>query len=360
MSPRVPALRVAVGDRLFEGPGVDLPPDGDVDPPPDGPTVADLRRAIERRGGVRVEGGRPASGPPPVTIDCPPPGPGHAVLVDPASPPTGVTGLLAAAARARGMSADRQPDLEAAEAALADTAPSAVAADRREAARDPEVDLRAARESAATAGAEVDRFRERVAELRGRLQARRATGADTGEVAGALRAAAADLSEAETERLAAEQAHEAAERRVRRHRARRARRLRRRDRVDNLRRAVRRDLASKLHGEFGPALATVPGGDRADGHRPTAAGEHPRDDAGDGPGDDAGDGPGDDAGDAPGDRAVDGPGAHDGDPVSAALAAVRLADLDAPVIDATGRFPDAAAAVECLRVPVIRCHPDRR
>lgn len=335
MSHLVPVVRVAVGDRLFEGPGVDLPPHGGVDlppdegvdSPPDGPSVADLRRAIERRGGVGPEGGRKASGPPPVTIDCPPPGPGHAVLVDPASPPTGVTCLLAAAARSLGMSADRQAELEAAEAALADAAPSAVDAAGEKPARDPEVDLRAARESAATAGAEVDRLRERVAELRGRLQARRATGADTGEVAGALRAAAADLSEAETGRIAAEQAHEAAERRVRRHRARRARRLRRRDRVDNLRRAVRRDLASKLHGEFGRALAAVPGGDRADTSRP-------------------------DAGDRPGD--------YDGDPVTAALAAVRLADLDAPIVDATGRFPDAAAAVECLRVPVVRCHPDRR
>lgn len=303
MSRAVPAVRVALDGVLLTGRGIDLPPDA--------PPVEEIRRAIRQSGGVRD--GPSAGRPVPITVDCPRPGPGHATLLAPASPPTGVTGLLAAAARSRGIDPPQQADLEAAEAALAAVEPTDSGTDS------PDPDLRAARVAVATAGCEVDRLRERVATLRGHLQARRATDTDADanadEVARALRAAAAALSEAETERLAAEQTHEAAARRARRARGRRAERLRRQDRVDNLRRAARRDLAVRVHDDFAEALAAVPGTGRA------------------------------------GDR----PAAYHGDPVTAALAAVRVADLDAPVVDATGKFPDAAAAVACLDVPVLRC-----
>ncbi len=44
----------------------------------------------------------------------------------------------------------------------------------------------------------------------------------------------------------------------------------------------------------------------------------------------------------------------DADPVTARLALARVARLDAPVVLAARRFPDAAAAVGWLDAPVLR------
>jgi chromosome segregation ATPase len=177
------------------------------------------------------------------------------------------------------------------------------------------VDLRAARERLAKAGSEVETLREQVATKRGRLEARRETGADTAAAEEALADATARLSEAETERLAAEQAHDAAQRRAREARTARERRLRLEDRVANRRRDARRALVSELAEAFPAAVDSVPGAARLSLE----------------------------------------PLGVEGDPVTAALAAARLAELRAPVVDDTGRFAAATIAVERLGTPVIRC-----
>lgn len=286
-------IRVTLRDdgRVLEARGIDLPR-GVVDA--HDLTPGTLLRAV-RAGGAEtptIDG---------VRVDCAPPGPGHTTLSTPATPPATTVGLLAAAARSRGEVAPQVADVEATARALRGLTL-------------PEPPVEEARRALAEAGAEVGRLRERVATLRGRLQAHRETGHDEAPVATELSSAVARLSEAETERLAAEQTHEAAERRARRARSQRARRLRLQDRLDNLRRAARRDLAAGVHESFRSALAAVPGEGTAG----------------------------------------DSPGAYEGDPVTAALAAARVADLAAPVVDATGRFPDAAAAADCLACPVVR------
>lgn len=236
-----------------------------------------------------------------VRIECSRPGPGHELLWRPASPQTSVRGLLAAAARSRGENAPEQGELDAVRAEIASTTVTPV-------------DTATRRREAAEAGQEVDRLRERVATARGELHARRETGAATADAEAALGAAIARLSEAETERIAARQKLAAAERRERANRDRRQRRLRLEDRADNLARTVRRSLAVRIHDEFAAALEAVPG-EGAAGDRPST---------------------------------------YEGDPVTAALAACRLASLDAPVLDETGRFAAAADAAACLDVPVLR------
>ncbi|GAB7094665.1 hypothetical protein JCM30237_18180 [Halolamina litorea] len=176
------------------------------------------------------------------------------------------------------------------------------------------VDTAASRRRLADAGTEVDRLRERVAAARGRLESRRELGADTAEAAAALDDATRQLSEAETERIAAEQAHDAARRRARDARAARERRLRLQDRVANRRRDARRALATAVSERFAAAVEAVPGSASL---------------------------------------SLD-PLGVDGDPITAALAAARVADLRAPVVDATGRFDgDVEAAVAALDDPVV-------
>ena len=209
---------------------------------------------------------------------------------------------LVAAARARGVHVPEERALAAAERALRSHTVATV-------------NLDDARERLAAAGTEVETLREQVATARGRLEARRETGADTDAAAEALTAAAARLSEAETERLAAEQAHDAARRRAREARSAREERLRLQDRVANRRRDARRALVGELVEAFALATAAVPG---------------------------------------EASLSLD-PLAVEGDPVTAALAAVRLADLQAPVVDETGRFDSAVAAAERLDALVIRC-----
>lgn len=176
------------------------------------------------------------------------------------------------------------------------------------------VDTEEPRRRLADAGSEVDRLREEVAAARGRLQSRREMGADTTEAEAALDDAARRLSEAETERVAAEQAHEAAQRRAREARAARERRLRLQDRVANRRRDARHALAASGDDAFAAAVDALPG-------EATLS--------------------------------LD-PLAVEGDEVTAALAAARIADLRAPVIDTTGRFESATAAAAALDAPVVR------
>jgi len=155
------------------------------------------------------------------------------------------------------------------------------------------VDLAAARRRVADASGEEAELKERVAALRGDVRARRAVEAETDGTLGDLESAAAELSAAQTERIAAEQALERARERAARARDERERRLELEDRFRNRRREARRELAGEVYPAFRDALAAVP--DCA----PTQAGSEPS--------------------------------AYDGPRLAASLAAVRIADLDGAV-----------------------------
>ena len=192
----------------------------------------------------------------------------------------GLRRQLAAAARSRGRTASVAAEIDDIEAELA-----AIQIDP--------VDLTAARRRVAETTGEIERLKERVAALRGDARARRAVDAEADETLDDLEAAAAELSAAQTEAIAAEQALERARAEAARNRDERRRRLRLRDRLRNRRRTARQELAEATYPAFRRALAVVPGGD------PDAAGAEPD--------------------------------AYDGDPVAASLAAVRVAALDGPV-----------------------------
>jgi len=223
--------------------------------------------------------------------------------------PTGVSlrRELAAAARSRGRSSSVADEIDAIEAKL-------------DAIEVEPVDLAAARRRVAAASGETAQLTERVAALRGDAQARRELGAETDATLDALEAAAAELSAAQTERIAAEEALERATAEARRARDERRRRLRLHDRLRNRRRAARRELASATYPEFRSALDAVPGGSPAD------AGQEPA--------------------------------AYDGPSASASLAAVRIAALDGPVAlaGAAASLVDdvKTAATTLLRVDAVR------
>jgi hypothetical protein len=188
------------------------------------------------------------------------------------------------------------------------------------------VDLAAARRRVASAIGAEERLKERVAALRGDVRARRAVEAETDEALGDLESAAAELSTAQTERIAAEQALERARERAAEARDARERRLSLGDRLRNRRREARRELASEVYPDFRDALAAVPDGDPA--------------------------------------RAGADPTAYDGSRLAASLAAVRIADLDARVAlgsEAARLFAegDAGPPEAVLGVAVARPEPGR-
>lgn len=238
-----------------------------------------------------------------LSVTCAPPGPvhDHVVVLRP-RPSLSLRAALAAAARSRGHRAPQDEALRRVRAELADL-PA------------PEVDLAAARRRVADCGDEVAALRERAAALRGRVAALREVDADgaVAEAEAALAETVRRLSEATTERVAAEQALGRARRRAREARDVRVRRLGLEDRAGNLAREARAHLAGAVHDAFARAVAAVPGEGRV------------------------------------GDR----PGVFDGDPLVAALAVVRVADVDAPVVVACDRFPSAVAARACLDAPVV-------
>ncbi|WP_129114311.1 DUF7856 family protein [Halegenticoccus tardaugens] len=237
----------------------------------------------------------------PVRVDCPDPTRAHDRLghVDGAADRS-LRALLAAAARSRGRRAPQRSELCEARAELADR-------------RVPDFDLTDLRRRAASAGRDAAALRERVAELRGRLRAFEEIDAETAPVERDLRTTVGRLSEVETERIAAVQALSAAERRAREARTKRERRLELEDRVANLERAARAHLAAAVYGDFAAAARELPG--EVD--------------------------PGGD------------PGAFDGDAVTAHLAAVRIADLAAPVVLSVDRFDDADEAAARLDAAVV-------
>lgn len=222
--------------------------------------------------------------------------------------PTGTTlrTELAAAARSRGRSSSF-----AAEIATIRESMTAIEV--------PTVDLEGVRRRLATVSGEEERLTERVAAARGDVRARRSVDADVAGALADLEDAAAALSDARTERIAAEQALERARERVATARDARERRLALRDRIRNRRRDARSELATGIHAAFRDALSAVPEGDRAD------------------------------AGAAPTE--------YVGSTVAASLASVRVADLDGPVVleaDAAAAFdaPDGRDPETTLDVPV--------
>lgn len=205
---------------------------------------------------------------------------------------------LAAAARSRGVTTSVDDELAAARdrlAGLDESVPSPAAA--RRAVADAESDLAA--------------HRERVATLRGRLDAGGDEGAETDPaVRESYRDAVRTLSERETEYQAAKERLRDARERARRARDVRERRLRLQDRIGNLERTARDELVAAVRDDVDAAVAQVPDGDAATYE---AAG-----------------------------------------PVTAAIALVRVGVVRRPVVLACRRFPDAATAESWLEAPVIR------
>jgi len=96
------------------------------------------------------------------------------------------------------------------------------------------------------------------------VQARREVEAETDEALGDLESAAAELSAAQSERIAAEQALQHARKRAASARDDRERRLELRDRLRNRRQDARRELAREVYPAFRDALSVVPGAGPAD------------------------------------------------------------------------------------------------
>ena len=235
-----------------------------------------------------------------LTIRSPSPGPVHdrvGVIRDDRQYP--LRTALAVTARALGYSAPQDAaiaDLRADIAAITPSPPETTGLRR---------DLAATRLT--------DAEYERLAGLRGAVEALREHDLDPTPALERFHAAVADLSDRETERIVTENELEECRRHRRAVRDQLERRLRLIDRAENLERDAREHLAVAIAPTFHRALAAVPG-------------------------------PG-----APGPT----PGTVDGDPTTAALAVCRIAPLAAPVVVAADRFPTATAATACLDAPVI-------
>lgn len=282
-------MRVVVEGWAVTGPTVDL---RDVDA--DGATVA--KAVSEPNEGDATGSELPADG---IRYEGPAPGPGHETLCRPSDGDPSLRATLAAAARSRGLSSGVDDEIEAVRSELAALSPPPTETDEQ-------------RRRLSEAGSEVERLRERAATLRGRLQARRELGAAEEPVAEELAAAMRRLSEAETERVAAEEALAGARSRAREGYERRERRLSLQDRLANRRREARRELTAAVYDRFRTALDAVPGSATA--------------------------GPD--------------PGSFAGERIAARYAAIRMADLDAPVVvESDDRTPEAFR--EALRAPVV-------
>lgn len=214
---------------------------------------------------------------------------------------------LAAAARARGLGTPHDPRLRRARDRLA-----TITDETDDGESDgPDPPTADARERLAAAREETDRLRERVATVRGRLRAREESGLATEDVRAQLEAAARELSEVETEAVAARQTLERARRRTRETRDELDERLRLEDRVANLQRRARRALVERVRDAYAAAVADVPG-----------------------------------SREPPDPFAVDA--------LTAGFAVARVADFDAPVVVSGSRFESARAVSRWLGAPVVR------
>ena len=288
--------RVHVNGIVRTGDAVDLR-GTNVDPE----TLVQAIRGQKIPGSDGTESGGESEGG--IAIHCPEPGPLYErVGFIPPEPTVRIRATLAAIARERGLAAPQDEELAQVGRKLAEI-------------EAPELDLAGAREGlAAIDENELAMLRESVAASRGSVQARLELDAPVEPARQALSKAAAELAEAQTERIAAEQRLGLARIRAREGRDVRERRLQLRDRKGNLERAARVHLAGRLRDEFVAAVETVPG-----------AGRVPA-----------------------------GPNSFEGEDVTAALALVRMAELRAPVILACKRFPNAYRAAAVLDTPVIR------
>lgn len=234
----------------------------------------------------------------PIDIEAPEPGPVHE-CVGYVRPGMGLSTrtALAAAARSRGLSAPQDEQLAAVRAKLSSL-------------ECPSISTRSERRSVSEQGTETARLRERVAELRGRLQAVRELDGDTEALEADLAAAVRNLSEAETKQVAARERFDAARTAAREARDVREQRMRLEDRLANLERAARSHLVEQLEDKYVEAVAAVPGAQPAT--------------------------------------------PFEADGVTAALAVGRVATLAAPVVLDCDRFDSAEAAAAWLDAPVVQ------
>ncbi|WP_181693008.1 hypothetical protein [Natronomonas sp. LN261] len=162
-----------------------------------------------------------------------------------------------------------------------------------------------ARRRVAETASELEAKRERVATLRGWMQA-----AADDAIAAEYRSAIRTLSEAETEHAAAREGLAAVRRRARTARDARNRRLRIEDRLGNAERTARRELREAILPRVDAAVSELPGNTVG--------------------------------------------GYDDTDAVSAALALVRAGRTERPIVLACGRFPDRDTAERWLGAPAYR------
>ena len=280
-SANVPTISVRIGDAVRCGWAVTVA--ADVEPV----TLVEAVRSPDAAADGRV------------AVDAPAPGPVHE-HVGHVRPGMGLRTrtALARAARSRGLETPHDDALASVRDRLAATSVE-------------EGDITSRRRAVAEAATETERLRERVATVRGKLQAAREHGGDAGAVSEELASAVRQLSETETDSLAARQRFERVREHARERRDRRERVRKLEDKLANLERDARAHLVEQLADRYADAVADAPGAER-----------------------------------------VADP--LDADPVTAALAVGRLASLSAPVVLACDRFASAAAASRWLGAPVVR------
>ncbi|MFC5971557.1 hypothetical protein ACFPYI_09460 [Halomarina salina] len=249
-------------------------------------------------------------------LDCPPPGPlfEH---IGPVVPDVAVRPrtALAVAARTRGVEAPQDDDIRRLRARLDEGGVQ-------------RVDTAPLRERVASTSDDVDRLRERVARLQGRVRALREGDGDPSDAEAELSDALSELTERETAGVAARQALQRAREERREFRNRREERRRLDDRIANLERAARRHLVERVEPEFRAAVAALAEFDGIEGG---------------------------DASGTPDDASTrDTADPFDVPPVVAALAVYRVGDPTAPVVLDCERFPDARTAADWLDGSVIR------
>jgi hypothetical protein len=280
-------FRIAVDDATVAGSAVSLPADA--------VTPETLARAVAGGGDGEA-----------VAVDCSAPGPLYEFVgCLRAGRPFDRRGALATLARSRGHEPPQAPEIERLREVIDDDDGSVAG-------------LSQARRRVAAAGDEEAALREEVAAARGRLRTLRDLGRPTDDAAATLRDAVRRLTEAETERIAAEERLDRLEREARRDRDARERRLERTDRLANRRREARAWLAEQVYDAFAASTAALADATGVDA----------------------------DAGAAPGD--------YDGDALTAAAAVARVADVSAPLVVATSRFGDAERTAVLLDAPVVR------
>ncbi|MWG34596.1 DUF7856 family protein [Halomarina oriensis] len=234
-------------------------------------------------------------------LDCPEPGPLFE-RVGAVTPELAVRPrtALAVAARSRGVTAPQDEEIRRLRSRL-----EPLDGD------DDDVETATHRRRLAETSEGVDRLRERVARLQGRIAALREHEDGSSDAEADLTTALTALTEHETEQVAARQALDHARERRRDRHDRREERRRLDDRLANRERAARRHLVERVEPEFRAAVGALDGPD---------ARETP----------------------------------FEASPVTAALAVYRVGDPAAPVVLDCDRFPDARTAADWLDTAVLR------